>query len=159
MGGTSARQGMSPLAVFFLAICVGVAFALEDPTMPPDYNKTEEGASLFADAYNTTGETIFSQSMFANWNYNTNLTDREAQHLQIMASLKEQNFTELWGKKAKENYGNIWQNFSDPQLKKIISSIQILGPSNLPVKKREQVRISILEIWVNSEVSMRKKRF
>ncbi|XP_026535627.1 angiotensin-converting enzyme [Notechis scutatus] len=137
---------MSPVAVFFLAICVGVAFALEDPPMPPDYNKTEEGASLFADAYNTTGETIFSQSMFANWNYNTNLTDPEAQQLQIMASLKEQNFTELWGKKAKDYYGNIWQNFSDPQLKKIISSIQILGPSNLPLEKREKYNTILSEM-------------
>uniref|UniRef100_A0A8C6VKL6 Angiotensin-converting enzyme n=1 Tax=Naja naja TaxID=35670 RepID=A0A8C6VKL6_NAJNA len=129
---------MPPVAGFFLAICFGVAFALEDFPMPPDHNKTEEGASLFADAYNTTGETIFSQSIAASWNYNTNLKDPKAQQLQITASLIEQNFTEFWGKKAKENYGDIWQNFSDPQLKKIISSIQTLGPSNLPLKKREE---------------------
>ncbi|XP_009867587.1 PREDICTED: angiotensin-converting enzyme [Apaloderma vittatum] len=58
--------------------------------------------------------------------------------VQVEASLEEQNFTELWGKKAKELYGSIWNNFSDPQLKKIIGSIQTLGPSNLPLEKREQ---------------------
>ncbi|NXX98126.1 ACE enzyme, partial [Centropus bengalensis] len=58
--------------------------------------------------------------------------------VQVKASLEEQNFTEVWGKKAKELYGSIWSNFSDPQLKKIISSIQTLGPSNLPLEKREQ---------------------
>ncbi|KGL92325.1 hypothetical protein N301_11531, partial [Charadrius vociferus] len=58
--------------------------------------------------------------------------------VQVEASLKEQNFTELWGKKAKELYSSTWSNFSDPQLKKIIGSIQTLGPSNLPLEKREQ---------------------
>ena len=59
--------------------------------------------------------------------------------MQVQASLEEQNFTELWGKKAKELYGSIWNNFHDPQLKKIISSIQTLGPSNLALEKRERV--------------------
>ncbi|EMP33716.1 Angiotensin-converting enzyme, partial [Chelonia mydas] len=57
----------------------------------------------------------------------------------ILASLEEQNFTEAWGKKAKELYGSIWKNFSDTQLKSIIGSIQTLGPSNLPLDKRQQV--------------------
>lgn len=58
---------------------------------------------------------------------------------QVQASLAEQEFTELWGKKAKELYGNTWNDFSDPQLRKIIGSIQTLGPSNLPLEEREQV--------------------
>ncbi|NXP26793.1 ACE enzyme, partial [Scytalopus superciliaris] len=58
--------------------------------------------------------------------------------VQVKASLLEQNFTELWGQKAKDLYGNSWNNFSNPQLKKIISSIQTLGPSNLPLDKREK---------------------
>ncbi|KFQ49686.1 hypothetical protein N333_13026, partial [Nestor notabilis] len=57
---------------------------------------------------------------------------------QVEASLEEQEFMEVWGKKAKELYGSIWSNFSDTQLRKIISSIQTLGPSNLPLDKREQ---------------------
>lgn len=59
--------------------------------------------------------------------------------MQVKATLEEQNFTELWGKKAKELYGDKWNNFSDPQLRKIIGSIQTLGASNLPLEKREQV--------------------
>lgn len=66
---------------------------------------------------------------------------------QVQASLEEQNFTELWGKKAKELYGNIWGNFSDLQLRKIIGSIQTLGPSNLPLEKREQVGAVPAEPW------------
>lgn len=67
--------------------------------------------------------------------------------VQVEASLEEQNFTELWGKKAKELYGNIWSNFSDPQLKKIIGSIQTLGPSNLPLDKRQQVGNMLADPW------------
>lgn len=66
---------------------------------------------------------------------------------QVQASLEEQNFTEVWGKKAKELYGNIWSNFSDLQLRKIIGSIQTLGPSNLPLEKREQVGEVLAEPW------------
>lgn len=67
--------------------------------------------------------------------------------VQVEASLEEQNFTELWGKKAKELYGSIWSNFSDPQLRKIIGSIQTLGPSNLPLEKREQVGEVLAKPW------------
>lgn len=66
---------------------------------------------------------------------------------QVEASLEEQNFTEAWGKKAKELYGNIWNNFSDNQLKKIIGSIQTLGPSNLPLDKRQQVGKAVVKPW------------
>uniref|UniRef100_T1E6J3 Angiotensin-converting enzyme n=1 Tax=Crotalus horridus TaxID=35024 RepID=T1E6J3_CROHD len=136
---------MPPVAGFFLSISVGVALALDASLMPPDHNKTEEGARSFANAYNTTGEIVFFESTSASWNYNTNLTNHNAQQ-QITASLKEQEFTELWGGKAKDNYGKIWQNFSDPQLKKIISSIQTLGPSNLPLQKRKEYNTILSEM-------------
>uniref|UniRef100_K7FAQ8 Angiotensin-converting enzyme n=1 Tax=Pelodiscus sinensis TaxID=13735 RepID=K7FAQ8_PELSI len=61
-------------------------------------------------------------------------------------SLEEQNFTEAWGKKAKELYGSIWKNFTDTQLKKIIGSIQTLGPSNLPLDKRQQYNTILSEM-------------
>lgn len=66
---------------------------------------------------------------------------------QVTASLEEQNFTELWGKRAKELYGDKWNNFSDPQLRKIIGSIQTLGPSNLPLELREKVGKVAVEPW------------
>ncbi|XP_042639493.1 angiotensin-converting enzyme [Orycteropus afer afer] len=49
-----------------------------------------------------------------------------------------QDFDEAWGHKAKELYDNIWQNFTDPELRRVISSIRILGPANLGVAKRQQ---------------------
>uniref|UniRef100_A0A803W0Y4 Angiotensin-converting enzyme n=1 Tax=Ficedula albicollis TaxID=59894 RepID=A0A803W0Y4_FICAL len=104
---------------------------------PPQFDTSEEGAAQFARSYNDTAELVFFDSVSASWNYNTNLTAENAA-LQVQASLEEQNFTELWGKKAKELYGNRWHNFSDPQLRKIIGSIQTLGPSNLPLEEREQ---------------------
>lgn len=67
--------------------------------------------------------------------------------MQVKASLEEQNFTELWGKKAKELYGDKWNNFTDPQLRKIIGSIQTLGPSNLPLPMREQVSEVAAKPW------------
>uniref|UniRef100_A0A8D0GV64 Angiotensin-converting enzyme n=1 Tax=Sphenodon punctatus TaxID=8508 RepID=A0A8D0GV64_SPHPU len=66
--------------------------------------------------------------------------------LQVAASLAEQNFTEVWGKKAKDLYGSIWKNFTDTQLKKIIGSIQTLGPSNLPMDKRQQYNTILSEM-------------
>ncbi|NXE25143.1 ACE enzyme, partial [Ardeotis kori] len=120
-----------------LLLWLSLAGALRPGLEPPQYEPTEQGAALYASAYSSTAELVLFESVSASWDYYTNLTDENAA-LQVEASLEEQNFTELWGKKAKELYGNIWSNFSDPQLRKIISSIQTLGPSNLPLEKREQ---------------------
>ncbi|KAM6368808.1 angiotensin-converting enzyme [Pluvialis apricaria] len=122
-----------------LGLLLGLSLvgALQASFEPPSPPSNEEGAIVFASAYNTTAEKVLSKSVSASWNYYTNLTAENAA-LQVEASLEEQNFTELWGKKAKELYGHIWNNFSDPQLRKIIGSIQTLGPSNLPLEKREQ---------------------
>uniref|UniRef100_A0A803XZP4 Angiotensin-converting enzyme n=1 Tax=Meleagris gallopavo TaxID=9103 RepID=A0A803XZP4_MELGA len=126
-----------PAALGLLLPWLSLVGALQPGLEPPEFDPTEAGAVLFADAYNSTAEIVLFQSVSASWNYNTNLTTANAA-LQVEASLEEQNFTELWGKKAKELYGNMWSNFSDPQLKKIIGSIQTLGPSNLPLDKRQQ---------------------
>uniref|UniRef100_A0A8C3L470 Angiotensin-converting enzyme n=1 Tax=Chrysolophus pictus TaxID=9089 RepID=A0A8C3L470_CHRPC len=126
-----------PAALGLLLPWLSLVGALQPGLEPPDFDPDEAGAVLFADAYNSTAEIVLFQSVSASWDYNTNLTTANAA-LQVEASLEEQNFTELWGKKAKELYGNIWSNFSDQQLKKIISSIQTLGPSNLPLDKRQQ---------------------
>ncbi|XP_063259700.1 angiotensin-converting enzyme [Prinia subflava] len=124
-------------AALGLLLGLSLAGALRPDLEPPHYNSTEEGAILFAKAYNSTAELVLYDSVLASWNYNTNLTAENAA-LQVKASLEEQNFTELWGKKAKDLYGDKWNNFSDPQLRKIIGSIQTLGPSNLPLEMREQ---------------------
>ncbi|XP_060637297.2 angiotensin-converting enzyme isoform X1 [Anolis sagrei] len=134
------------LALALLLLCCGAALALDASLLPPaSPAPTEEGARLFAQDYNTSAETVFFDSAVAGWTYNTNLTDFNAQ-LQVASSLKEQEFIEAWGIKAKEVYGNIWQNFTDPELKKIISSIQTLGTSNLPLEKREQYNTILSEM-------------
>ncbi|NXN80602.1 ACE enzyme, partial [Bombycilla garrulus] len=124
-------------AALRLLLWLSLAGALRPRLEPPQHEPTEEGAALFARDYNSTAELVLFESVSASWNYNTNLTAENAA-LQVKASLEEQNFTELWGKKAKELYGDKWNNFSDPQLRKIIGSIQTLGPSNLPLDEREQ---------------------
>ncbi|NWS81100.1 ACE enzyme, partial [Toxostoma redivivum] len=124
-------------AALALLLGLSLAGALRPGLEPPNFDPTEEGAARFAASYSDTAELVFFDSVSASWNYNTNLTAENAA-LQVQASLEEQNFTELWGKKAKELYGDKWNNFSDPQLRKIIGSIQTLGPSNLPLEEREQ---------------------
>ncbi|NXY09069.1 ACE enzyme, partial [Pteruthius melanotis] len=131
----SAPAAMPP--ALGLLLWLSLAGALRPDLEPPQHAATEEGATLFARDYNSTAELVLFESVSASWNYNTNLTAENAA-LQVKASLEEQNFTELWGKKAKELYSDKWNNFSDPQLRKIIGSIQTLGPSNLPLEMREK---------------------
>uniref|UniRef100_A0A8U8C0S9 Angiotensin-converting enzyme n=1 Tax=Geospiza parvula TaxID=87175 RepID=A0A8U8C0S9_GEOPR len=133
-------------AALGLLLWLSLAGALLPDLEPPQHNSTEAGAARFASDYNSTAEIVLFNSVSASWNYNTNLTAENAA-LQVTASLEEQNFTELWGKKAKELYGDKWNNFSDPQLRKIIGSIQTLGPSNLPLEMREQVGKVVQEPW------------
>ncbi|XP_053870375.1 angiotensin-converting enzyme isoform X2 [Malaclemys terrapin pileata] len=134
-----------PPALRLLLLCLGGAAALEAGLLPPDTDASEPGAALFAQDYNSSAEGVLFRSVSASWDYNTNLTKPNAER-QILASLEEQNFTEVWGKKAKELYGSIWKNFTDTQLKSIIGSIQTLGPSNLPLDKRQQYNTLLSEM-------------
>ncbi|KAG8447001.1 hypothetical protein GDO86_014445 [Hymenochirus boettgeri] len=120
-----------------LLLAVGNVTALDITYLPGNYVKTEVGAFNFALDFNSTAETILYRNEEASWTYNTNLTDHNSQ-LQIEASLEEQAFNEAWGKKAKELFNDVWANFSDPSLKKIIDSIRTLGTSNLDLAKRKE---------------------
>ncbi|KAJ8264684.1 hypothetical protein GJAV_G00152490 [Gymnothorax javanicus] len=103
-----------------------------------NYFPDEAGAEEFVKDYNATAEEVFFKSTLASWNYNTNLTDHNSQ-LQIAASLEEQAFTEAWGKKAKELFTDaMMDNFTNPELKKLINKIDILGAANLPEVEREK---------------------
>lgn len=62
------------------------------------------------------------------------------------AALLNQEFAEIWGQKAKDLYDPIWQNFSDPVLRRVISGVRTLGPANLPVAKRQQVGLVDLRV-------------
>lgn len=67
------------------------------------------------------------------------------------ASLLNQEFAEVWGQKAKELYDPIWQNFTDPILRRVLSGVRILGPANLPLEKRQQV--GPVDLRVEAEVA------
>ncbi|XP_066520226.1 angiotensin-converting enzyme [Hoplias malabaricus] len=125
-------------AVLILAL-VEVSIGLRPEWMPgKNYNPTEAGAELFVSHYNATAEQVLYFSTEASWNYNTNLTDYNSQQ-QVNASMEEQEFTEAWGNKAKETFpGALMDTFTNPDLKKIIEKIKILGPANLPAQEREK---------------------
>ncbi|XP_048869765.1 angiotensin-converting enzyme [Brienomyrus brachyistius] len=121
-----------------LATLLGATLALPEGWTPGTYPSTEEGAKLFTDEYNTTAEEVLFFSTSASWTYNTNLTDYNSKK-QVEASLEEQAFTEAWGMVAKELFNDtVMAPFEDPQLKKIIQGIRILGPANLRPEEREQ---------------------
>ncbi|XP_021103199.1 angiotensin-converting enzyme isoform X3 [Heterocephalus glaber] len=54
------------------------------------------------------------------------------------AALLSQEFAEAWGQTAKELYEPVWQNFTDPELRRVIGAVRTLGPANLPLAKRQQ---------------------
>ncbi len=54
--------------------------------------------------------------------------------------MEEQAFTEVWGQKAKATFSDsLMESFTNPDLKKLISKINVLGPANLPTAERERV--------------------
>lgn len=60
----------------------------------------------------------------------------------MQANLEKQNFTEAWGKLAKDTFQDtLLDTFTDPTLKTLIKKINILGPANLPVAQRERVSL------------------
>ncbi|XP_067869242.1 angiotensin-converting enzyme [Heterodontus francisci] len=119
--------------------------ALDPGHSPGNYNKDEQGASLFVSDYNQTAEIVYFKSVSASWDYNTNLTDYNQQK-QINASLEEQEFVEAWAKKAKELFDNIKDNFNDTSLTKIINQINILGPANLLPDERKKYNTILSEM-------------
>ncbi|XP_061410805.1 angiotensin-converting enzyme-like [Lethenteron reissneri] len=123
-----------------LPLLVGLATAsraaLEFGLLPGDYSQDETGAEQFLADYNDTAEGVLYESVLASWNYNTNITE-ENQNLQVAASLKEQEFTEAWGQKAKDLFGNISHGFNETN-KRLLEQIRILGSANLDITEREE---------------------
>lgn len=69
-----------------LGLLLGLSLvgALQPGFEPPEYDPTEEGAVLFASAYNSTAEQVLFKSVSASWDYYTNLTAENAA-LQVCA--------------------------------------------------------------------------
>ncbi|KAM3859472.1 angiotensin-converting enzyme [Diretmus argenteus] len=134
---------------------LGLSEALPSEWLPGVYANTTEEATRFASDFNATAEEVLYQSVLASWNYNTNLTDYNSQ-LQVSASLVEQAFTEVWGKKAKQVFSEeLLDKHPDPDIKKLIGKIKELGAANLPQNEREeynQILSTMDKIYSTSKV-------
>ncbi|KAF6297932.1 angiotensin I converting enzyme [Rhinolophus ferrumequinum] len=113
------------------------ALALDPALEPGDFPADEAGAQQFVQSFNPKAEQVLYQSTVASWAHDTNITEENARR-QEESALLNQEFAEVWGQKAKELYDPIWQNFSDPILRRVLSGVRILGPANLPLEKRQQ---------------------
>ncbi|XP_077019647.1 angiotensin-converting enzyme isoform X3 [Tamandua tetradactyla] len=143
MGAASGRPRpgppppLLPLLLLLLWPPPPAAPALDPGLQPGNFSADEAGAQLFAQSYNSSAEQVLFLSTAASWAHDTNITEENAQ-LQEEAALLNQEFSVAWGQKAKELYQPILQNFTDPQLRKIIEAVCTLGSANLPLTKRQQ---------------------
>ncbi|XP_015360274.1 angiotensin-converting enzyme isoform X1 [Marmota marmota marmota] len=141
MGAASGRVGPRPQLLlsllWLLLLSPPPTLALDPELMPGNFSADEAGAQLFANSYNSSAEQVLFWSTAASWAYDTNITEENAWR-QEEAALLSQEFTEVWGQKAKELYDPIWKNFSDLMLHRIIGAVRILGPANLPLTKKQQ---------------------
>uniref|UniRef100_A0A8C5GLA4 Angiotensin-converting enzyme n=1 Tax=Gouania willdenowi TaxID=441366 RepID=A0A8C5GLA4_GOUWI len=111
---------------------------LPESWLPGEYTNTTEDVLRFLDDFNSTAEVAFSQAVFADWNYNTNITKHNSE-LQVQANLKRQGYNEAWGSKAKEVFSKEFlDTLPDPKTKKLIKKIEVLGPANLPPTERKE---------------------
>lgn len=132
-------------AVLLLSL-VGVGVALKPEWQPGKYDSTEAGAIQFVSDYNSTAEQVFYYSTEASWEHKTNLTEYNSQQ-EVLASLEKQNFTEAWGKLAKETFPDaLLDTFTDPTLKNLIKKIDVLGPANLPTTERERYNLILSQM-------------
>uniref|UniRef100_H2NUD7 Angiotensin-converting enzyme n=1 Tax=Pongo abelii TaxID=9601 RepID=H2NUD7_PONAB len=141
MGAASGRRGPGLLLLLLpLSLLLPPpqpSLALDPGLQPGNFSADEAGAQLFAQSYNSSAEQVLFQSVAASWAHDTNITTENALR-QEEAALLSQEFAEAWGQKAKELYEPIWQNFTDPELRKIIGAVRTLGSANLPLAKRQQ---------------------
>uniref|UniRef100_H0UWL7 Angiotensin-converting enzyme n=1 Tax=Cavia porcellus TaxID=10141 RepID=H0UWL7_CAVPO len=141
MGAAPGRPGLRPPLPWLLALLLlppppPPALALRPELQPGNFSVDEAGARRFAESYSSSFEQVLFQSMTASWAHDTNITENARR--QEEASLLSQEFAEAWGQRAKELYEPLWQNFSDPVLRRIIRAVRILGPANLDLAKRQQ---------------------
>lgn len=114
-----------------------VALALDSALQPGNFTADEAGAEDFAQSFNSSSEQVLFQSTAASWAHDTNITEENARR-QEEAALISQEFSEVWGQKAKALYDPIWQNFTSRTLRRIIGVVRTLGSANLSPAKRQQ---------------------
>lgn len=167
MGAASGQRGQGPpspllllwLSLLLLLLPPSPAPALDPGLQPGNFSADEIGAHLFAESYNSSAEQVIFQSTVASWAYDTNMTEENAR-LQEEAELIWQEFAEVWGKKAKELFDAIRQNFTDSKLRRVIETIRTLGPANLPLARRQQynsLQNNMNRIYSTSKVCLPNK--
>ncbi|XP_062072101.1 angiotensin-converting enzyme [Lepus europaeus] len=137
MGAAPGRRGPPLLLLLLLLRPPPAALTLDPGLLPGDFAADEAGARLFASSYNSSAEQVLFRSTAASWAHDTNITAENARR-QEEEALLSQEFAEAWGQKAKELYDPLWQNFTDPELRRVIGAVRTLGPANLPLAKRQQ---------------------
>ncbi|XP_051014842.1 angiotensin-converting enzyme [Acomys russatus] len=144
MGTASGQRRRWPLSLLLLSLLLllllpplSPAPALDPGLQPGNFSEDEAGAQLFADSYNSSAEQVMFLGMEASWAYDTNITEENAR-IQEETALITQEFTRVWGTKAKKLYNHIWENFTDPKLRRIMKEIRTLGPANLPLAQQQQ---------------------
>uniref|UniRef100_A0A8C9C783 Angiotensin-converting enzyme n=2 Tax=Phocoena sinus TaxID=42100 RepID=A0A8C9C783_PHOSS len=111
-----------------------VVLALDPALQPGNFSADEAGAQVFAESFNSSAEQVLFHSTAASWAHDTDINEENARR-QEEAALLSQEFSEVWGQKAKALFDPIWQNFTDPTLRRIISAVRTLGPANLPLEE------------------------
>ncbi|XP_031698121.1 angiotensin-converting enzyme [Anarrhichthys ocellatus] len=124
-------------SVLLLLAVLGHSEALPASWEPGEYLDNTDDALRFLSDYNSTAEEVLFDSVSANWNYNTNITDHNSK-LQVNASLEEQAFSSAWGLKAKQVFSNGVLESLTPSDGNLMKKIKILGVANLPQKEREE---------------------
>ncbi|KAM6175753.1 angiotensin-converting enzyme [Erethizon dorsatum] len=139
MGAAPGGPGRRPPLPWLLSLLLlrPRALALRRELQPGNFSADEAGAQRFAWSYNSSAEQVLFQSTAASWAHDTNITEENARR-QEEAALLSQEFAEAWGQRAKELYEPIWQNFTDPELRRVIGAVRTLGPANLALAKRQQ---------------------
>ncbi|XP_054986975.1 angiotensin-converting enzyme isoform X2 [Sorex araneus] len=126
-----------PLLLLLLLQPPPLPAALEPGLLPENFPADEAGAMNFASRYDESAEQVLYRSVAASWEHDTNITAENAQR-QEEAALLSQEFSEAWGKKAKELYDPHWQTFKNRTLQRIIQNVRILGPANLELPERQE---------------------
>lgn len=97
----------------------------------------ESQARVFLEDYELRMRDVCFQSVVANWNYATNITD-ETEKIKLEKSLASASFTKESWKNLTSQFGS-WREFKDPVLLRMFKKLTVLGSAALPDDKLKEV--------------------
>lgn len=134
------------LTLLLLCLIFGVSSSLKISKR----DSTVEEVQLFLDQYEIRAQEVYSMSAFASWEYNTNVTDYNAQK-SIEASAISATFTQ----EAAENASRFEGNFPD-DIQRQLDDISYAGTAALDdpekIKEVSQVRSDMMSTYSTGEV-------